>query len=190
MLSKLLSEAIGDDVPWDLHEAFGVSPYMGRRGGNEPKYTGLLGAKHDAAMGKGFVDLGLVDPARAKELGPSKMADIIARHVATILMKRADGTAFIRDPEGIMESNGIDPKKVVQPAVSEMAGEFSEEASYAFEREDRKHGEALMRAAQEVHTANIQVSPVKGKTGDGYRFVMKPTFQAIMDRADASRSRK
>lgn len=179
MLSKLLSEAIGDEVPWDLHEAYGVGPaYVSRR--REPKYTGLLGARHEAAVKKGYIDLGLVDPARAKELGVEKMITVIARGVVHVFLGAE--VAFIRDPEGIISNNRIDPKRIGVEVISDLAAEIGEEGGYASERDDQQAAIAYSKGEHALRRASITFMPVKGKTGSGYKVIMNPSFVSIRDR--------
>lgn len=184
-LARQLEEAVVDGaVPWDLHEAYGVKSgdemYLPRRR-QEPKYGGLLGPRYEAAVAKGYIDLGLVDPKVAKELGTgNQFFHSIASRVALILMKR--DVAFIRDPEDIMGVKGYDPNRLPALVKQAIGGYFAEEGDEADEAEDEKRSLAMSKAEQEVHNATLAISTVKGKTGVGYKLVMKPSFAEIEKR--------
>lgn len=186
MLARQLEEAVADgSVPWDLHEAYGVKAgddvYVRRRG-KEPKYTGLIGPRYEAAIAKGYLDLGLLDPSVARERTEGRwFIQTIAAKVGYILMK--EDVAFIRDPENLLAIYEIDPKRIAPEIARFMEAHFSEEESYAVEADEMDRAQRLARASQEAARASVTVQPVTGKTGAGYKIVMRPTFNEISARA-------
>lgn len=171
MIAKLLAEAMEDGVPWDLHEA------RGRR----RSYSGLYGAEHQAALGKGYVDLGLVDPEIV--LNPEntkthqRFPGMIAGPLATILAQK--GVGFVRDPEGLIEKLHIDPQAIASIARTDIANMYREQADYDDEAEDWQSSSARRKVAEAILHSRVTVQPVQGRTGAGYKFVMKPSVREI-----------
>jgi hypothetical protein len=162
-----------EEPPWDIvAEAYGASWAWTQ----EPqKYPGMMGKRYKAALKKGYVDLGLVDPRVAKTytVGPKNLP-------GDILEVMKNGKAFIRDPEGVLQLFGVLRGSVLGDKLKqELEWVYQEEAGLADERGDRDLHDVLVRAMKQVESAKVAVSPVKGRTGDGYKVVMRPSPDAI-----------
>jgi len=170
MLAEMLARAMGDGTPWDLHEA--------RR--RRHMYTGLWGPDHKAALAKGYVDLGLVDPEiilNPENSWERRFAGTIAGHLAYILIR--EGVAWVRDPEGLVEKLHIDPQRVATLARGEIGAIYHDQSTYDAEAEDWDSETYRLKVADAVRNARVVGVPVQGRTGPGYKFVMKPSVQEI-----------
>jgi len=178
---------LAEDVPWDDEDPLeesrgmgsysnvtpGVEPYFHRPKHREPRKPGLMGSKHEAALKKGYVDFGLIDVRNAKSLSDYKVAECVVA-----AMK--NGVSFIRDPEGILANVLRWPVNDLGNKIKwEIAGEYEEQGSYASEGEDWDEEEKLGKAAKMANAATVSIKPVKGKTGAGYKVVMKPSQEQI-----------
>ena len=85
-----------------LNEAFYDPPPGFVKPKSYPKISGVFeGAKWKAAMSKGFVDLGLIDPDK-KPANVKRVRTSILRSVVKLLLASKGDNAFIRDPEGVL----------------------------------------------------------------------------------------
>jgi hypothetical protein len=173
MAFQVVLDGTPDVPPWDLvAEAYGASWAWTQK---PQKYPGMMGKRYRAALKRGYVDLGLVDPkiAKSHRLGPKNLpGDIVD------IMK--NGQAFIRDPEGILEIFGlVGGTHLGEQIKLELGWMYQEEAGLAGERDDFELEELLMKAIKKADSAKVTLSPVKGKTGPGWKVVMKPSPEAI-----------
>lgn len=173
MTFQVVLDGTPDVPPWDLvAEAYGASWAWTQ----EPvKYPGMLGKRYKAALKKGYVDLGLVDPKVAKsyQLGPKNLP-------GDILDVMKNGVAFIRDPEGVMEIFGlVGGPQLGEKIKQELGWVYQDEAGLADERGDADMQDMLVKAIKKAESAKVSISPVKGKTGAGWKVVMKPSPDAI-----------
>lgn len=94
-----------DDVPWDhVEEAWTPkkSKFQNPPGWKKPEsYPGVPSAEYKAALTKGYLDLGLVDPSAFDK---KKIKKLILKSVAKLLHKSNGKKAFIRDPEGVLKA--------------------------------------------------------------------------------------
>jgi len=95
-LGEILVEMDGlDEAFYDLPPGF-VKPK------SYPKIGSVFeSAKWKAAMGKGFVDLGLINPDK-KPPNPKLVRAGILRSVVKLLLGSKGDNAFIRDPEAVL----------------------------------------------------------------------------------------
>lgn len=176
-----------EDVPWDAEDSLeeargmgtygnvtpGVEPYFHKPKSREPRKPGLMGSKHEAALKKGYVDFGLIDVRNAKGMSDYKVAE----HIVAAMK---NGVSFIRDPDGILANVLRWPVNDLGNKIKwEIAGEYEEQGSYASEGEDWDEEERLGKAAKMANAATVSIKPVKGKTGSGYKVVMKPSQEQI-----------
>jgi len=136
------------------------------------KYTGMFGKPFESAVKKGYVDLGMVNPKYAKTMALYKVAEHITR-----AMKK--GVAFVRDPEDVLGKAGVSPQELAKTIREEYESIADEMIGLAGEREDEKDAMAWSGAKKKIKAAKITITPVKGKTGKGYRIVMKPTPEEL-----------
>lgn len=180
-------EPLDEDVPWDdedsleeargmgtySHMTPGVEPYFPRSRRREPRKPGLMGSKHEAALKKGYVDFGLIDVRNANGLSSYKVAE----HIVAAMKK---GVGFIRDPEGILKDVlRWSLNDLAEKIKDEVGGFYDEQASYAGEGEDWEEEAKLGKAGKMVKAATVTIKPVKGKTGAGYKVVMRPSQEQI-----------
>jgi hypothetical protein len=162
-----------DEPPWDIvAEAYGASWAWTQQ---PTKYPGMMGKRYRTALKRGYVDLGLVDPKVAKSytVGPKNLP-------GDILDVMRNGKAFIRDPEGVLSLFGVLRGSVLGDKLKqELSWVYQEEAGLADERGDRDTHDVLVKAMERAESAKVAVSPVKGKTGAGWKVVMKPSPDAI-----------
>jgi hypothetical protein len=153
--------------------------YYRRR--KEPKYTGFMGGKHDAAIAKGYLDAGLVDPGFVDQYPRKFLSAVLSNFPLHILLEK--GAAFIRDPENNAEKAAGSESAFIAHLVKwlpiEAMSDFQEEAMYADEREDWQSSSSLHQVAKEVNNATVKVTPVRGRTGKGYKVTMRPTLPEI-----------
>jgi hypothetical protein len=165
--------------PWDsnseLHEYWMADREYHPRP-KPSKYTGLQGAKHLEAIGKGYVDLGLVHPKMVNNMLGGTVSGMIA---AILSRDQFKGVAWIRDPGDILGIGKVDPDSIARSVVREIAGEYMDRSTYDDEAEDRGGSAAKQRIARAVESAKVTVTSAKGKTGNGYKFVMRPTVAEI-----------
>jgi hypothetical protein len=110
-------------------------------------YPGLQGMEHEAALGKGYVDLGLINPQGE---GPKdkKLKASILRHVVKLLISSQGKQAFIRDPEWVLKQ--VYPGQMVKTVLKDSVEEALE--------------------AMFDMPVSVTISGFKGKTGFGWRF--------------------
>lgn len=91
-LGEILVELGGlDEGFYDLPASF-----------KKPKsYPGINGAEWKAAMAKGIVDLGLVDPDKPPG-NVDKLRSTVLRSVVKLLIASKGDNAYINDPEGVL----------------------------------------------------------------------------------------
>jgi len=150
----------------------------------EPKYTGFLGAKHKAAVEKGYLDAGLVDPAYAAK-NPKRFLNAVREHFPVGALAEK-GVAFIRDPE----DNGVTAAGSESAFVSYLqrniagvlAELLSEDAMYADESGNWEEFRRLSLIADAAEDATYKVVPVQGRTGKGYKVTMRPTLTQIREK--------
>jgi len=144
MFGNPVSEVFGDS----LEEMSGGHYYDVPEGFVKPAhYPGLAGMEHEAAIGKGYVDLGLIDP---KGEGPkdTKLRAAILRNVVKLLIASKGKQAFIRDPEWVLKE--VYPGQMVKTVLKEKIEEALE--------------------AMFDMPVSVTISGFKGKTGFGWRF--------------------
>jgi hypothetical protein len=173
MAFQVVLDGTPDVPPWDLvAEAYGASWAWTQK---PQKYPGMMGKRYRAALKRGYVDLGLVDPKVAKSyrLGPKNLP-------GDLMDVMKNGVAFIRDPEGVMRIFGlVGGSRLGEKLKQELAWVYQDEAGLADERGDFEMQQALMRGMKLADSAKVSISPVKGKTGPGWKVVMKPSPEAI-----------
>jgi hypothetical protein len=85
-----------------LDEAFYDPPPGFEKPKSYPKITSVFGGtKWKVAMGKGFVDLGLIDPDKPPA-NVERVRSSILRSVVKLLITSKGDNAFIRDPEAVL----------------------------------------------------------------------------------------
>jgi hypothetical protein len=174
-VEKLLSTPAQDAVPWD-----GVEEWRGRR--RQAKYPGLMGNRFDAAMKKGYIDFGLIDPKNAsmlKRYGGDNLGEKI------LMLLDAKGVAFIRDPEGILSKSGLSTKDVVKSVRDNIKWMYDEMRGNADEYGAHDEAAIASRARRIADKAKISVQPVKGKTGAGYKVTTTPSLSKMWAQAKA-----
>ena len=111
-------------------------------------YPGLAGVEHDTAIGKGYVDLGLIDPQEEGLAKNAKLRASILRHVVKLLIASKGKQAFIRDPEWVLKE--VYPGQMVKTVLKEKIEEALE--------------------AMFDMPVPITISGFKNRTGFGWRF--------------------
>lgn len=144
MFGDPVNEVFGDS----LEEMSGGHYYEPPEGFVKPAhYPGLQGMEHEAAIGKGYVNLGLIDPQGE---GPKdvKLKAAILRHVVKLLIASQGKQAFIRDPEWVLKA--AYPGQMVKTVLKEKI-------------------EEALEAMFEM-PVSVTISGFKGQTGFGWRF--------------------
>jgi len=173
-VEQCLGAVLFEEVPWDLVAEDERFRFYGRP--RMSKYPGLMGPKHEAAMKKGYIDMGLVNPTMT--LSPRFASSGLGERLVQILLNK--DVAFIRDPGGILAKNGITPQKIGQAIKSDLYDWANENSTNSAEAEDWKDSAAWGAAGKKAEGAAVSVTPVTGKTGAGYRITMRPTAKSIM----------
>ena len=171
ILEDVTVEGDGEAVPWD------DEPLTERR--PQPRYTGMAGSRWDAALKKGYIDLGLVNPAWVR--GSISSGFDFTEAVWTVMRygKGKPGILFIRDPEDVIGKTGGTPQQVADAVKKAVVSRWEEEAPYAYEREEHDLGDAISRAAAEGAKANASIKAVRGKSGAGWVVRLSPAPQQI-----------
>lgn len=143
--NELLIEMLGAPVV----EMSGGHYYDVPEGFKKPKsYPGLGGGKGQAAMDKGYVDVGLINP-NAKTLPKNKVVrSAVVRGVVKLLVRSAGKEAFIHDPEWALKV--LYEGQMVKTALKD-------------------HVQEALEAMFDM-TIPVTISGFKGKTGFGWRF--------------------
>jgi len=173
-VEQCLGAVLFEEVPWDLLGEDERFRYYGRRY-KQARYTGLMGPKSDAAIKKGYVDMGLVDPEL--KISP-RFASHLGERLVSILMDKS--VAFIRDPEGVLVKNGILPPKIGAAIRDTLMGWAHENSTNSAEAEDDEDSAAWAEVFERAKKATVSVHEVTGKTGAGFRITMNPTAKSLM----------
>jgi hypothetical protein len=138
--------------------------YHPRRRQNKPKYPGFFqGPEAQKAIAKGYLNLGLGDPKLANPRAASAVAD----WVGTQLLK--NNKTFLLDPEGVFNKlYGSEAQAAKMFKDGALSGP-EEELPYAYESEDMEAVARLHKAIDELKKKRVQVKPVRGKLGPGYK---------------------
>lgn len=85
-----------------IDEAVGKHYYDLPPGFQKPdEYPGLEGPKHETALSKGIVDVGLINPDM--NLKDKKVRAAILRSIVKLLMKKKGTMVVVRDPEWVLK---------------------------------------------------------------------------------------
>jgi len=129
------------------------------KGFKKPKsYPGLAGLKHENALAKGYVDLGLLDGDLLKKMSPGgpalkEMRALILKHIVKLLVGKPGKTAYVRDPENVL---GVIYKGFSKNVQSGLVAHIEEALEAMFDK-----------------PVKVTVGSFMGKTGWGWRFKSK-----------------
>lgn len=94
------------------------------------EYPGLKGSVFRDWLGKGVLNLGLLDPQTAKPAG-KKLKAAIWRNIVKLLIEAKGGTVYVSDPEWTLK--GLYPKGYITGALE---GDLGEALGLLFDTDD------------------------------------------------------
>jgi hypothetical protein len=144
-----------DATPWDNDVLVEYKPKHHRAN----KFSPADRDRYQTALKRGYIDMGTYPKDRMSSAAIRSARARAIRDIGFRLLGQADGVTWVRDPDGFLDSSEL-AREIEGLVISELRQEYPDSDI----------------SSQDL---SVAVRPVNGKTGKGYRVMMKPPVEKV-----------